>query len=58
MLEHRFYGESSPFLLLTPANLTYLSADQALADVAQFIEWIYSSNNYSVRPERALHCTS
>ncbi len=35
-LEHRYYGESSPFEELTTDNLTYLSSKQALFDLAVF----------------------
>lgn len=36
-LEHRFYGESYPTIDMSTSNLKYLSADQALADLARFI---------------------
>ena len=36
-LEHRFYGKSIPNLNLKLSNLKYLSAEQALADLAYFI---------------------
>ncbi|KAL5238760.1 hypothetical protein ACI65C_006170 [Semiaphis heraclei] len=36
-LEHRFYGESHPTEDLSTSNLVYLSSDQALADLADFI---------------------
>ncbi|GJP39543.1 hypothetical protein CLOM_g23904 [Closterium sp. NIES-68] len=35
-LEHRFYGQSQPFADLSTASLAYLSANQALADLATF----------------------
>lgn len=35
-LEHRYYGKSQPFPLLTSENLRYLSVDQALADLDSF----------------------
>ena len=35
-LEHRYYGESSPFEDLTSENLKYLSSNQALFDLAAF----------------------
>ncbi|KAG0579592.1 hypothetical protein KC19_4G109100 [Ceratodon purpureus] len=35
-LEHRYYGESSPFKELTTDNLKYLSSKQALFDLASF----------------------
>ena len=39
-LEHRYYGESQPFTKTTPANLKYLSMDQALEDLASFQKFI------------------
>ncbi|EFJ32467.1 hypothetical protein SELMODRAFT_63867, partial [Selaginella moellendorffii] len=36
-LEHRFYGESSPFHNLTVDNLKYLTIQQSLLDHAEFI---------------------
>ncbi|KAJ7520146.1 hypothetical protein O6H91_20G068900 [Diphasiastrum complanatum] len=35
-LEHRYYGESSPFAELTSENLEYLSSKQAIFDLATF----------------------
>ncbi|KAJ9089159.1 hypothetical protein DSO57_1015669 [Entomophthora muscae] len=35
-LEHRYYGKSQPFETLSVANLKYLSASQALEDLACF----------------------
>lgn len=37
-LEHRFYGESQPFGDWATENFEYLNVDQALADVAYFID--------------------
>lgn len=37
-VEHRFYGKSHPTLDLSVKNLKYLSSQQALADLAYFIE--------------------
>lgn len=37
-LEHRFYGSSQPTADWSTANLKYLNADQALADIAAFID--------------------
>jgi len=37
-LEHRYYGESLPFLQFTADNMKYLSSQQALADAAYFID--------------------
>ena len=36
-VEHRFYGESYPTADMSTENLQYLSADQALADLARII---------------------
>lgn len=41
--EHRYYGKSHPTQNTTTDNLKYLSVDQALADVAHFINFIKSS---------------
>ncbi|KDR21723.1 putative serine protease K12H4.7 [Zootermopsis nevadensis] len=38
MLEHRYYGASHPTRDLSSRNLVYLSSEQALADLAYFIE--------------------
>ena len=37
VLEHRFYGDSQPFEDWSLKNLTYLSSEQGLADLAYFI---------------------
>ena len=37
-LEHRYYGESQPFDDWSTSNLKWLTAWEALADVAKFIE--------------------
>ncbi|XP_063709094.1 thymus-specific serine protease-like [Culicoides brevitarsis] len=37
--EHRYYGLSRPTSDLSYANLKYLNVDQALADLAAFIQW-------------------
>ncbi|XP_055628835.1 putative serine protease F56F10.1 [Toxorhynchites rutilus septentrionalis] len=37
-LEHRFYGKSRPTADLSTENLAYLTSEQALADLAFFIE--------------------
>lgn len=39
-LEHRFYGESQPFKQLTAKNLTYLTMEQAIEDLATFQKWL------------------
>jgi len=49
-VEHRFYGESSPFPELSTKHLRYLSADQALADLAIFISWLIQEYNTESSP--------
>lgn len=36
ILEHRYYGTSYPFEVVTPENLRFLSTEQSLADYAYF----------------------
>ncbi|KAG8896042.1 hypothetical protein FRC01_012063, partial [Tulasnella sp. 417] len=36
VLEHRYYGQSSPYKTLSKANLKYLTVDQAIADLTYF----------------------
>lgn len=43
--EHRYYGKSHPTQNTTTENLRYLSVDQALADVAFFINFQRSYNS-------------
>ncbi|KAG9045423.1 hypothetical protein FS837_006333 [Tulasnella sp. UAMH 9824] len=40
VLEHRYWGESSPYQSLSTANLRYLSIDQAIEDTRYFIEHV------------------
>ncbi|KAA6390203.1 MAG: putative Thymus-specific serine protease [Streblomastix strix] len=42
-LEHRYYGKSLPFFDLTRDNLTYLTSRQALADIANFLDFIVTN---------------
>lgn len=44
-VEHRFYGLSYPTLDMSTENLKYLSADQALADLARIITFVKSDMN-------------
>ena len=44
-IEHRYYGVSHPFSTLDTANLQYLTSQQALADIAQFIIYIKQYNH-------------
>ncbi|KAJ6628026.1 putative serine protease F56F10.1 [Pseudolycoriella hygida] len=41
-LEHRFYGQSRPTNDTSNANLRFLNTEQALADVAHFVEHVTS----------------
>lgn len=43
--EHRYYGLSRPTTNTTTQNLQYLTIDQALADVAIFIDYIKNSSD-------------
>ncbi|XP_075987782.1 putative serine protease K12H4.7 [Anticarsia gemmatalis] len=43
--EHRFYGQTRPFNDTSVSGLRFLTVDQALADLAQFIQYI-KSNDY------------
>lgn len=43
-VEHRYYGESRPTPDISSENLRFLSVDQALADLAQFVLHIKQSN--------------
>ncbi|KAJ8664614.1 hypothetical protein QAD02_006276 [Eretmocerus hayati] len=59
LLEHRYYGESHPTTDLSVKNLVYLNSEQALADVAYFInlmnaqymldspKWVVFGGSYS-----------
>jgi hypothetical protein len=49
-LEHRFYGQSIPRNDVTTPNLVYLTVEQALADVAAFIDYYTASANLAGRP--------
>jgi len=42
-LEHRFFGESYPTADMSNHNLQYLTSNQALADLARFIEYLKSA---------------
>jgi hypothetical protein len=50
VLEHRYYGNSMPFgdqsLLLE--NLKFLNVHQALDDLAYFLNWVKSTNQFGV----------
>ncbi|KAK1830822.1 putative extracellular serine carboxypeptidase [Podospora conica] len=40
MLEHRYFGESTPFSVLDTQNLTYLTLKNSLADFAHFAQTV------------------
>ncbi|XP_061194515.1 putative serine protease F56F10.1 [Saccostrea echinata] len=40
LLEHRFYGKSHPTVDLSVDNLQFLNSEQALADLAYFIQFV------------------
>ncbi|XP_026317950.1 putative serine protease K12H4.7 [Hyposmocoma kahamanoa] len=42
--EHRYYGDTRPTNTTSPEELKYLSVDQALADLAQFIQTVQSDS--------------
>lgn len=50
-LEHRYYGKSSPFQLLTTENLRYLSSKQALFDLAVFRQYYQEMLNLKFNRE-------
>jgi hypothetical protein len=42
--EHRFYGRSQPFSNLSTINLEHFNVDQAMADLAHFIDYIKAND--------------
>ncbi|KAG9018024.1 hypothetical protein FRB90_012583 [Tulasnella sp. 427] len=53
VLEHRYYGQSSPYPQLTAPNLKYLTVNQAIDDYKYFVENAklpWASGNYSSTP--------
>jgi len=56
-LEHRFYGQSQPFGEITTDNLVYLSSEQALADLAYFIETILQQYGVPDAPVITFGCS-
>jgi serine protease 16 len=49
-LEHRYFGESQPFEYLTTKNLRYLTSEQALADLAEFITYFKENQYFKAEP--------
>lgn len=52
VLEHRFYGKSLPFTKLNESfhldKLAYLNSEQALKDLAYFIEQMTANKSYGI----------
>jgi hypothetical protein len=44
VIEHRYYGDSQPFNNWSVENFAYLSAEQALSDLAAFVKLYISSD--------------
>lgn len=49
-VEHRYYGKSIPVPTLSTLNLKYLTTQQALADLAHFVEY-YNEHAKLVKPK-------
>lgn len=60
VLEHRYYGESMPFgensMLLE--NLKFLNVHQALDDLAFFLNWVKTTNQYGVTSKNPWYTSS
>lgn len=54
-VEHRFYGKSQPFGSLETENYKYLSAEQGLADLANFIQ--FRNHDKPNRPVVVIGCS-
>lgn len=52
-LEHRYYGASRPTSDTSVLNLRYLTAQQAIADLAQFISFV-KANYYGAQDSRVI----
>jgi pimeloyl-ACP methyl ester carboxylesterase len=50
-VEHRYYGKSRPTKKMdTPSLQLYLSSEQALADLGQFVPWLLKNKNSTASP--------
>ncbi|RUS33689.1 serine carboxypeptidase S28-domain-containing protein [Jimgerdemannia flammicorona] len=47
VIEHRYYGESTPFSNYTTENLRFLNTDQALEDMANFIRTVKYDDDFA-----------
>jgi len=56
-LEHRYYGNSTPFDTLSTENLQYLSSEQALSDIANFISAMTVSMNLTMNSWLVFGCS-
>ncbi|KAG8897694.1 hypothetical protein FRB99_007983, partial [Tulasnella sp. 403] len=54
VLEHRFFGKSSPWPDLTTEHLKYLTVDQSIEDLAYFVQNVqlpWNATQYNSRPD-------
>ncbi|RKP14644.1 peptidase S28, partial [Piptocephalis cylindrospora] len=49
-LEHRYFGQSLPFSEFTTKNMQYLTTDQALKDLARFIQSFKGTSKAQINP--------
>jgi pimeloyl-ACP methyl ester carboxylesterase len=52
ILEHRYYGASQPFGDWSTSNFKYLTVQQALDDIAYFVNFIQTSPEMHVGPDK------
>ncbi|KAK0405291.1 hypothetical protein QR680_017906 [Steinernema hermaphroditum] len=51
-VEHRFFGKSRPYNNMTTESLKYLTTQQALADLANFIKSVNNDTSYGLKEPR------
>lgn len=54
LLEHRYYGKSHPTSDLSVDNLQFLSSEQALADLAYFIQYVKHKYNLLSKDQKLI----
>jgi serine protease 16 len=54
VVEHRYYGQSSPFSTYSNSNLQYLSSQQALGDLAVLVEFLKDKYGFSITNNRII----